>query len=44
MRAALFATRRGRVSIAILGLFVFVAVFGALIAPDDPRASSTAVL
>jgi peptide/nickel transport system permease protein len=44
MRAALFASRRGRVSVGILGLFVFVAVFGALIAPYDPRASSTAVL
>jgi peptide/nickel transport system permease protein len=44
MRAALFATKRGRISVAILGVFVFVAVFGALIAPEDPRASSTAVL
>jgi peptide/nickel transport system permease protein len=44
MRAALLGTKRGRVSVAILGLFVFLAVFGALIAPDDPRASSTAVL
>jgi peptide/nickel transport system permease protein len=44
MRAALFASKRGRVSVGILGLFVFVAVFGALIAPYDPRASSTAVL
>ena len=44
MRAALFASKRGRVSVAILGLFVFVAVFGELIAPQDPRASSTAVL
>ena len=44
MRSALFATKRGRVSVGILALFVFLAVFGALIAPDDPRASSTAVL
>jgi peptide/nickel transport system permease protein len=44
MTAALFASKRGRISIGILGVFVFVAVFGALIAPYDPRASSTAVL
>jgi len=44
MRAALFATKRGRISVGILGVFVFVAVFGELIAPEDPRASSTDVL
>ena len=33
MTAALFASKRGRISIGILGVFVFVAVFGALIAP-----------
>jgi peptide/nickel transport system permease protein len=44
VRSALLATKRGRVSVGILALFVFLAVFGALIAPDDPRASSTAVL
>lgn len=38
------ATRRGRFSFGILALFVFVAIFGALIAPEDPRASSVAVL
>jgi peptide/nickel transport system permease protein len=44
MRAALFATKRGRISVGLLGVFVFVAVFGELLAPDDPRASSTDVL
>jgi peptide/nickel transport system permease protein len=37
-------TKRGRFSLAVLTLFVFVAVFGSLIAPDDPNASSTDVL
>jgi len=40
----LWATRRGKVSVTVLGVFVFVAVFGALLAPDDPYASSTDVL
>ncbi len=44
MRAALFATNRGRISVGLLGVFVFVAVFGELLAPEDPRASSTDVL
>ena len=43
MRAVL-ATRRGQFSVAVLGVFVFVAVFGSLLAPEDPRASSVAVL
>jgi peptide/nickel transport system permease protein len=38
------ATKRGLFSLAILGLFVFVAIFGALLAPHDPNASSTDVL
>jgi peptide/nickel transport system permease protein len=44
VRAALLGTRRGRVCVAILAVFVFLAVFGSLVAPDDPRASSTEVL
>jgi peptide/nickel transport system permease protein len=40
----LWASRRGRVSVIVLGLFIFVAVFGAVIAPYDPNASSTDVL
>ena len=43
MRAVL-ATRRGKFSFGVLALFLFIAVFGALIAPQDPRASSTDVL
>jgi peptide/nickel transport system permease protein len=40
----LWASKRGRVSVVVLGLFVFVAVFGSVVAPDDPNASSTDVL
>ena len=43
-RELLLGTRRGRVGLAVLGLFVFVAVFGTLLAPDDPDASSLDVL
>jgi peptide/nickel transport system permease protein len=38
------ATKRGKFSAAVLGVFLFVAVFGALLAPQDPRASSVDVL
>jgi peptide/nickel transport system permease protein len=41
---AVLATRRGKFSFGVLALFLFIAVFGALIAPQDPRASSTDVL
>ena len=41
MRATLLGTARGRFCVALLGLFVFVALFGALLAPYDPEASST---
>ena len=44
MRRALLGSTRGRIAVGILALFVFVAIFGALIAPQDPEASSTAVL
>ncbi|HWM11126.1 MAG TPA: ABC transporter permease [Solirubrobacteraceae bacterium] len=38
------ATKRGKLSFGVLALFVFVAVFGSLLAPEDPRASSVLVL
>ena len=38
------ATKRGKFAAAVLGVFLFVAVFGSLIAPEDPRASSVDVL
>jgi peptide/nickel transport system permease protein len=44
VRATLLGTARGRFCVALLGLFVFVALFGALLAPYDPEASSTDVL
>jgi peptide/nickel transport system permease protein len=43
-RELLFGTWRGRFGLAVLGLFIFMAIFGELIAPDDPEASSTDVL
>jgi peptide/nickel transport system permease protein len=36
--------RRGRAGLAVVGLFAFLAVFGELVAPHDPRASSVDVL
>jgi peptide/nickel transport system permease protein len=42
--SAVLHSKRGRFSLAIIGLFVFLAVFGALLAPQDPYASSTDVL
>jgi peptide/nickel transport system permease protein len=41
---ALWSTKRGKVCLVVLGVFVFVAIFGAVLAPDDPYASSTDVL
>jgi peptide/nickel transport system permease protein len=38
------ATKRGRFSVAVIGLFLFLAVFGSLVAPQDPHASSVDVL
>jgi len=38
------SSKRGRFALAVVTLFVFVAVFGALLAPQDPEASSTEVL
>jgi peptide/nickel transport system permease protein len=43
-RDLLLGTRRGRFGVGVLGLFVFLAIFGSLIAPDDPNASSLDVL
>jgi peptide/nickel transport system permease protein len=43
-RQLLFGTKRGLFGVAVLGLFVFLAVFGSAIAPHDPDASSLDVL
>jgi peptide/nickel transport system permease protein len=43
-RALLLGTRRGQFGLAALAIFCFMAIFGSLIAPDDPEASSLAVL
>lgn len=40
-RALLLHTWRGRIGLAVIGLFVFLAIFGSALAPDDPNASST---
>jgi peptide/nickel transport system permease protein len=40
----LWASRRGRMALIVLGVFLFVAIFGSLLAPYDPEASSTDVL
>ena len=44
VRDVLLATRRGKFALAVLGLFIFLAIFGDAIAPDDPDASSLDVL
>jgi peptide/nickel transport system permease protein len=44
VRHLLLDTWRGRIGLGVLGLFVFLAVFGSAIAPDDPTASSLDVL
>jgi peptide/nickel transport system permease protein len=38
------ATKRGKFGVGVLAVFVFLALFGALIAPYDPQASSVDVL
>ena len=43
VRQLLFGTWRGRLGIGVLGFFVFIAIFGSALAPDDPNASSTDV-
>jgi peptide/nickel transport system permease protein len=42
--SALWRSKRGRMSVIVLSVFIFVAIFGALLAPYDPNASSTDVL
>jgi peptide/nickel transport system permease protein len=42
--SALWRSKRGRVSAIVLAVFIFVAIFGSLLAPYDPNASSTDVL
>ncbi len=44
VRQLLLGTRRGQFGLAVLGLFLFLAVFGEAIAPKDPTASSLDVL
>jgi peptide/nickel transport system permease protein len=44
VRDLLLGTWRGRFGLAVLGLFVFIAIFGSVIAPYDPDASSLDVL
>ncbi len=44
VRDLLFGTWRGRLGLGVLGLFVFLAIFGSAIAPDDPNASSLDML
>jgi peptide/nickel transport system permease protein len=44
VRELLFQTWRGRLGLGTLGLFVFLALFGSVIAPHDPDASSLDVL
>ena len=44
VRQLLFQTWRGRLGLGVLGLFIFLALFGSLIAPDDPDASSLDIL
>jgi peptide/nickel transport system permease protein len=44
IRYKLLYTWRGRFGIGVLGLFLFLAVFGSVLAPDDPNASTLDVL
>lgn len=44
VRALLLGTWRGRFGVGVLALTFFVAIFGSLLAPYDPTASSTDVL
>jgi peptide/nickel transport system permease protein len=44
IRDKLLGTWRGRFSVGVLGLFGFIAIFGELLAPYDPTASSVDVL
>jgi peptide/nickel transport system permease protein len=40
VRHLLFGTWRGRIGIGVVGFFIFIAIFGSLLAPYDPNASS----
>jgi peptide/nickel transport system permease protein len=44
VRRLLLGSWRGRVCLGVIGLFVFLAIFGTLIAPYDPNASSLDLL
>jgi peptide/nickel transport system permease protein len=44
VRQLLLGTWRGRFGIAVLGIAIFLTIFGNLLAPYDPEASSTDVL
>jgi peptide/nickel transport system permease protein len=44
VRDLLFGTWRGRLGLGALAFFLFIAVFGSVLAPDDPNASSLDVL
>ncbi|MDP9190049.1 MAG: hypothetical protein M3O25_12465, partial [Actinomycetota bacterium] len=44
VRGLLLGSWRGRFGLGVLGLFVFIAIFGNLIAPYDPEASSLELL
>ena len=44
VRELFLGTWRGRFGLGVVGLFVLMAIFGSLIAPDDPNASSLQVL
>jgi peptide/nickel transport system permease protein len=44
VRDLLLGTWRGRIGVGVVGLFVFLAIFGSSIAPHDPEASSLDVL
>ena len=43
-RELLLGSWRGRIALSILGLFIFIAIFGSALAPDDPDASSLETL
>ena len=44
VRELLLGTWKGRFGLTVVGIFVFMAIFGEAIAPDDPDASSLDVL
>jgi peptide/nickel transport system permease protein len=44
IRQLLLGSWRGRFGVGVLGLFLFLALFGGLLAPEDPGASSLDVL